>query len=164
MSSTANYGWSSGLSLSLLEKLKDDLKVAMRNKDTEVRDAIRQVMSEYPKLTVPITLESGKKTTRGKRPEEISDEDILGIIRGLVKSEKMVLEIKKEPSSVYLRTLESYLPRMATREELAAWIAEHIDVSKMKNAMQAMGPVMKHFGKQADGALVKEVLQERFGA
>jgi hypothetical protein len=26
--------------------------------------------------------------------------------------------------------------------------------------MQAMGPIMKHFGKQAEGRLVKQVLQE----
>jgi hypothetical protein len=26
--------------------------------------------------------------------------------------------------------------------------------------MQAMGPIMKHFGKQADGSLVKQILQD----
>ncbi len=154
------YGWASGSSFSLYETLKQDLKTAMRAKDADMRDAIRQVMSEYPKITVPITLESGKKTTRGKTAEEITDDDILGIIRGLVKSEKMVLEIKGLPSSPYLAALEAYLPRMATREEIRSWIRENIDLAAYKSALQAMGPVMKHFGKLADGNDVKSILKE----
>jgi uncharacterized protein YqeY len=157
---SADYGWIEGTGISLLEKIRQDLKAALRNKDHGVRDTLRQIMSEFPNLTVPIQLESGKKTTRLKKPEEITDEDILDIIRKLVKSEKIVLEARKETSSDYLQTLERYLPRMATREEIAAWIRANIDLSDFKSPMQAMGPVMKHFGKLADGSLVKQILQE----
>ncbi|MEN8751161.1 MAG: hypothetical protein AB1Z18_00160, partial [Desulfobacterales bacterium] len=107
---SADYGWIEGTGISLLEKIRQDLKAALRNKDHGVRDTLRQIMSEFPNLTVPIQLESGKKTTRLKKPEEITDEDILDIIRKLVKSEKIVLEARKETSSDYLQTLERYLP------------------------------------------------------
>jgi uncharacterized protein YqeY len=117
-------------------------------------------MSEFPKLTVPITLESGKKTSRPKKPEEITDEDIQNIIRSLVKSEKTVLELTKAESSEYLKILQSYLPQMADRAEIESWIQENVDFSRFKNPMQAMGTIMKHFGKLADGNLVKEILQE----
>jgi len=156
----ANYGWNRDMPISLLEKLKVDLKTAVLSKDAEGKNTIRLIMSEYPKLTVPLTLESGKKTTRLKKPEEITNDEILGIIQGLVKSEKIVLEIKKEVSSDYLRILESYLPQMATRTEIASWIEKNIDFSEFKKPMQAMGIIMKHFGKLADGNLVREVLQE----
>jgi hypothetical protein len=49
---------------------------------------------------------------------------------------------------------------MASREEIIAWISENIDFSDFKNKMQAMGPIMKHFGKQADGKMVNQILQE----
>lgn len=156
----AQYGWSADMPVSLLEKLKSDLKTAVRNRDTEAKNTIRQIMSEYPNLTVPLTLESGKKSFRLKKPDEISDDDILGIIQGLAKSEKTVLEMKKEAGSDYLRMLERYLPSMATREEIRQWITENIDFSDFKSPMQAMGPIMKHFGKLADGKRVKEVLAE----
>ncbi len=155
-----NHGWDKNMQISLLKKLKDDLKKAMLGKDNQVRDTIRIIMGEYPSLTVPITLESGKKTTRVKKPEEITNDDLLGIIRKLVKSEKTVLEIKKKDSSDYLIILASYLPNMATKEEITAWINENIDLSEFKNSMQAMGTIMKHFGKLADGNLVKQLLQE----
>ena len=159
-SAKGDYGWQSEMQTTLLEKLKQDLKSAMRNKDNAVRDAIRQVMSEFPNLTVPIKLESGKKTTRLKKPEEITNDDVIDIIRKLVKSEKTVLEAKKEESSIYLETLERYLPQMASREDIADWIKNNIDLSEFKSPMQAMGPIMKHYGKQADGSLVKQILQD----
>jgi len=153
-------GWGPDMPQSLHDKLKEDLKTAMRARNTAVRDAIRQVMAEFPRLTVPLTLESGKKTTRPKTAEEITNDDILGVIQGLVKSEKMVLEARKEKTSAYLETLNAYLPQMADREEIAAWIKENIDFSRYKSRMQAMGTIMKHFGKRADGRQVNQVLRQ----
>ena len=154
------YGWSQEISISLHEKIKKDLKKAMLQKDPEVRNTMRQIMAEFPKLTVPLTLESGKKSTRPKKPEEITDDDILGIIKGLVKSEQTVLEIKEEETSEYLEILQSYLPATASREEIVAWIRANIDFFQYQNKMQAMGPVMKHFGKLADGKEVNQILKK----
>ena len=92
-------------------------------------------MGEYPKLTVPLTLESGKKTFRVKKPEEITDDDLLGIIRGLVKSEKSVLELQKKENSPYLQVLESYLPRMASREEVLVITSYSIHYTKLYEAL-----------------------------
>ncbi len=160
MSDSTEYGWNQEIPLSLLEKVRQDLKTAMLNKDHEVRNSMRLIMAEFPKLTVPLTLESGKKTTRLKKPEEITNDDIIGIINGLVKSEQIVLEIKKEATSEYLEILQAYLPKMVNREEIVAWISENIDFSQYKNKMQAMGTIMKHFGKTADGKQVNQILQE----
>jgi uncharacterized protein YqeY len=146
---TEKYGWSQEMLTALLDKLKADLKHAMLNKDVQARSAVRQIMAEFPRLTVPITLESGKSTTRPKKSEEITNDDIIGIIQGLAKSERIVLNI-----------LKSYLPKMAPREEIISWIKANIDFSEYKNKMQAMGAIMKHFGKQADGKVVNEILQK----
>lgn len=159
MSDITEYGWNPEMPLSLLEKVKQDLKTAMLNKNQEARNAMRLIMAEFPKLTVPLTLESGKKSTRLKKPAEITDDDIIGIINGLVKSEQTVLEIKRETTSEYLEILKLYLPRMVSREEILAWIKENIDFSQYKNKMQAMGTIMKHFGKTADGKQVNQILQ-----
>jgi hypothetical protein len=154
-----SYGWNPEMPIGLQEKLKGDLKTAMRAKNETLRNAIRQVMSEFFRLTVPVTLEGGKRSSRPKKPEEITNDDIIGIIQGLIKSEHIVLEARKEASSDYLRILEAYLPRQATQEEIIAWVRENIDFSTFKNRMQAMGVVMKHFGKSADGKLVNQILQ-----
>ena len=157
---STDYGWNSASGTRLHDKIRTDMKAAMTNKDLLVRDTMRLIIGAFPDLTVPITLESGKKTTRTKTAEEITDEDIQGIIRKFVKSEKTVLELKGETSSAYLELLSSYLPKMAGEDEIKAWIQENVDLSSMKSPMQAMGTVMKHFGKLADGNQVKKILQE----
>ncbi len=157
---TQKYGWSQDMPLSLHDKIRADLKKAMLGKDQEVRNTLRLIIAEFPKLTVPITLESGKKSTRLKKPEEITDDDVIGIIKGLTKSEQTVLEITGQASSDYLEILQSYLPKMIDKEEITIWIKDNIDFSQFKNKMQAMGPVMKHFGKLADGKLVNQILKE----
>lgn len=154
------YGWNQDMDLSLHDKIRLDLKNSMLQKQNDIRDTLRVIMGEFPKLTVPITLESGKKTFRVKKPEEITDDDLLGIIRGLTKSEKSVLELQKKESSPYLKVLGSYLPEMADSEEVMTWINENIELAEYKSPMQAMGTIMKHFGKLADGNMVKGLLQE----
>ena len=161
MSDNTEYGWNPEMPLSLPEKIKQDLKTAMLAKNEEARNAMRLIMAEFPKLTVPLTLESGKKSSRLKTPQEITNDDIIGIINGLVKSEQTVLELKKETTSEYLEILKRYLPQQVGRAEIEAWIGENIDFSQFKNKMQAMGTIMKHFGKTADGKLVNQILQEK---
>jgi hypothetical protein len=157
---TPSYGWNTDMPMSLQDKLKQDLKLAMRARNDNLKNAVRQIMSEFFKLTVPVVLEGGKKSTRPKKPEEITNDDIIGIIQGLVKSEHIVLEAKKESTSEYLQILETYLPRQASREEIIAWIKASIDFGQYKNKMQAMGAIMKHFGKTADGKLVNQILRD----
>lgn len=154
------YGWSPGAGIALQEKLRRDLKLALRGRNDVLKSTIRQIMAEFFKLTVPVTLEGGKRSTRPKRAEEITDEEIVGIIQGLVKSERIVLAAKKETESEYLRILEAYLPRPVADEEIVAWIRANVDFSRYKNRMQAMGAVMQHFGKAADGKRVNRILAE----
>lgn len=153
------YGWDAAMGIPLYDKIRQDMKVAMVNKDKQVRDTMRLIMGAFPGLTVSITLESGKKTTRVKQPDEITDNEILDIIRKFVKSEITVLEHKQETTSDYLELLNTYLPQMAAPDDIRDWIQANVDFSQIKNPMQAMGTVMKHYGKLADGRVVQDILK-----
>jgi hypothetical protein len=72
-----------------------------------------------------------------------------------------VISLKPEQSPEYLHILEAYLPKMASEEDIRSWIEENVDFSKFKSPTQAMGAIMKHFGKQADGNVVKRILSEK---
>ena len=159
MSNTTKYGWNEASGMPLLAKLRSDLKAAIMSRNEAVKGAIRIIISEFPtKITLPITLESGKKSSRPKRDDEITNDEIITVIMGLCKSEKQTLEFTKQATSDYLQVLESYLPQMASEEEIMAWAKENIDLSQFKSPMQAMGAIMKHFGKTAVGNMVKKVL------
>lgn len=164
MENEYKYGWNEDLNQPLIQKMKQDLKHAVLHKNEAVRDAIRVAMGEFPtKITIPITLESGKKSSRPKKDDEIENDDIIAVLIGLSKSEKQTLELKKEESSKYLEVLHLYLPENATPDQIRLWIRENIDFSLMKSPMQAMAQIMRHFGRKADGNTVKTILQEIAG-
>lgn len=125
------------------ERIKKDLVDAIKAKDVDRREALRVILGEFDR--------QGKKT--------MTDEEVSGVLRKLAKSERETLDLKGEPDSAFIRTVEAYLPQKASDEEIAAYIRENIDFAAFKNTMQAMGPIMKHFGERADGHAVKRVLQ-----
>jgi hypothetical protein len=50
---TAQYGWDGSMGISLYDKIRQDMKAAMRKKDTAVRDTMRLIMGAFPEITVP---------------------------------------------------------------------------------------------------------------
>ncbi len=128
----------------LQEQIKKDLTLAMKARDEGKRDALRVILGEFGRL----------------EKKELSDDEVIKVMKKLLKSERDVLEKGgASDDSVFIQIIEHYLPKMATDEEIIAWINLNIDFSKFKNKMQAMGAIMKHFGTQADGNAVKKNLE-----
>ena len=122
----------------------------------------------------------------GKKPEETTDEDIYKLLKKYSKNErerqlyiqkhltesdveglkpselkklvhKKIQELGNELDILEVVIADSYLPIGVTEEDIKKYIDENIDLSKFKNKMQAMGPLMKQF-PNADGNFVKEIL------
>lgn len=131
--------------MSLQEQIKKDLAAAMKAKDDEKKSVLRVIMGEF-----------GRQAQK-----EINDEEVIKIIKKLIKSEKEVLERSgTDQSNRFLEVAESYLPQLAGEADIKAWITANIDFGDYKNKMQAMRPIMQHFGANADGNMVKKILSE----
>ncbi len=130
--------------MNLQELIKKDLVIAMKAKDESRKDTIRVILGEFAR--------SDKK--------EFTDEEVIGVLKKLLKSEMEMLDRKGESVSDFIGVIEGYLPRKASRVEVVAWIEDNVDFTQYKNKMQAMGPIMKHFGAMADGNEIKRILQE----
>jgi len=128
--------------MGLQESLQGDLKVAMKAKDSDRTWAIRVLIGEF-----------GRQVEK-----ELSDEQVIAIIKKLIKSERELLAAQGKDTSPFLSIMEEYLPTAATEEEIRAWIESNIDFSAFANRMQAMRPIMSHFGSAADGNVVKKIL------
>ena len=129
--------------MSLQEQIKKDLMAAMKAKDQATKDSLRVVMGEFGRLDA----------------KTLTDDQVIAVIKKLIKAEKEVLARTNADSSPFIETIERYLPQMATNEEIKSWIEANVDFSQFKNKMQAMGSIMKHFGATADGSRVKTILQ-----
>lgn len=131
--------------MNLQAQIKKDLSAAIKEKNENKKNTLRVVLGEFGRLD----------------KKELSDDEVIKILKKLIKSEREVLEQKGEAAdSAFIEIIEHYLPKMATETEIMAWIQQNIDFSQFKNKMQAMGLIMKHFGPRADGNSVKEILQK----
>jgi uncharacterized protein YqeY len=130
--------------MTIQQQIKKDLMNAMKAKDEDRKSTLRVIMGEF-----------GRSNTK-----ELEDDKVIKILKKLIKSEKETLEQQGvQESSPFIDIIETYLPQMATEEEITTWITGNIDFSQFKSKMQAMGPIMKHFGARADGNEVKAILQ-----
>ena len=129
--------------MSLQEQISAELKTAMKSRDRVKTDAVRVLIGEFQ-----------------RQPEkELTDQQVAGIIRKLIKSEKELLAASGSEDSGFIEVLEGYLPKQAGEDEIRKWIAENIDLGDFNNTMQAMKPIMAHFAGNADGNTVKKILQ-----
>ena len=129
--------------MSLQDNICAELKIAMKARDAERTGAIRIIIGEFGRQSAKI----------------LSDEQVVAIIKKLIKSEKELLAASAGKDSEYLTILEGYMPKQASEEEIRSLIAANIDFAAFKNKMQAMRPIIAHFGTAADGNVVKEILQ-----
>lgn len=129
--------------MTLQEKVQGELKVAMKAKDSDRTWAIRILIGEFGRQTEKV----------------LTDEQVVAIIKKLIKSERELLAAQGKDGSPFLTIMEEYLPQAASEDEIRAWIITNIDFSTFANRMQAMRPIMNHFGSAADGNLVKKILQ-----
>lgn len=127
------------------EQIKKDLVAAMKAKDEEKKNALRILIGEF---------------SRGET-KAVSDDEAIKHVKKLIKSERETLQKSgAEETNRYIEILESYLPKMATDEEVIQWISGNINFDNYKNKMQAMRDIMAHFGSSADGNQVKTILQK----
>ena len=131
--------------MSIQTQIKKDLMSAMKAKDEVRKDTLRVVMGEFGRA----------------ESKELSDDAVIKILRKLIKSEKETLaQVGSEEDSAFIQIIEGYLPQLADEDEITSWVKENIDLTQFKSKMQAMGPIMKHFGARADGNAVKAILQK----
>jgi len=145
------------------EKIREAMKTAMRAKEMEKVQTLRGLLAAFTNELV---------AQKRKPTEELSDADIIKIIKRAAKQRKDSIEqfekggrqelADKEKRE--LTILEDYLPETVSKEEIAKVVEAKItemdcagDMSKMG---MVMGAVMKEFGGNADGGDVKEVVQK----
>lgn len=146
--------------MTLLETLKEDMKSAMRAKETEKLTAIRGVLSAITNELVNL-----KRGPAG----ELSEEETVAVIRKEAKKRKdAVAEFEaagrddlKDAEAFELSVLEAYLPKLMEKDEIVAFVKEKIDsATEPVNKGPFVGVIMKDLAGKADGALVKEVVDE----
>ena len=143
----------------LKEKLLEDMKISMRDKNVIRKNVIQMVRAAI------LQVEKDKKI-------ELDDAQITEIIAKESKKRKdslpdyeksgredLIEEIKQE-----IEILSEYLPKPLSREEIEK-IVEEVITSTGASSMKDMGIVMKEakakIGPAADGRIINEIVKEK---
>lgn len=144
------------------EKIKEDLKGAMKAGDTEKRDVLRMIDSMIKNVEIE----------KGKRETGLSEEEIMEVLMRAVKQ-------RKDSASQYLaggrpelaekeqkeiEIISIYLPEQMNEEELSKVVVEVMESSDEKDMGKIMGQVMGRVKGRADGNLVRQIVQKQLEA
>ena len=142
----------------LKEELMQDLKDAMKEKDTVKKDTVQMVRAAI------LQIEKDKGI-------EVTDEKIIEIIAKEVKGKKdALIDFEKggrqdliDQTNQEIEILNKYLPKQLSREEIEEKVKEIIN-RLGATSIKDMGPVMKEakaeIGAAADGRTINEVVKE----
>lgn len=141
--------------MEIREKIMADMKDAMRAKDAVRLDTIRFLQSAIKYKEVEL------------RPNAITADDVLGVVKKLVKQRKESIEqfqqaarqdlVDKELAE--LKVLESYLPQQMSKEQIESVVTEVIAVLQAKT-IKDMGAVMKETLAKTKGAADNKTISE----
>ncbi len=148
--------------MSLQHTIQDQIKEAMKAKDTVKLGVVRGLVSAFTNELVAL-----KRTPQ----DELTDEEVLNVIRRAVKQRKDSIEQYKKggrddlvhDEEIELGVLESYLPAQMPKEEIikiAKSKMEELGGIDKSKAGQFVGTLMKELKGKADGDVVKSVVDE----
>lgn len=147
--------------MTLSEKINDDLKEAMKSKDTFKLGVIRMVKG---------AMQLAKKSPR----DELSDDDVINVLSKQIKMRReAIVQFEKagrddlvEQNKKEIDILSSYMPEELSSEELNA-ILDKVFEEVKPSSIKDMGLVMKTATPlvkgRADMALVSNLIKERLG-
>ena len=151
--------------MSLYATLREDMKNALKAKDATRLSVLRGL----------ITLCTQELTATQRTPQDVlTDEEVLALIRRSVKQRADAVEQYRSGNREDLaqaeeqeaEILKTYLPAPLSHEQLIAIAKkqkETLGVTEKKDFGRLMSAVMKETAGNADGAVVKQIVEELLG-
>ena len=144
--------------MNLKEKIKADIKEAMRAKDTAKRNTLRNLSAAIKQIEVD-------------ERKELSNSEVEAILTKYAKQREDALAQFKEAGredlvakeKAELAIVKSYLPEPLSDEELKALVEEivkEVGATSMKDMGKIMVAVKAKAGSRADGSKVNKIVKE----
>ncbi|AKS38962.1 MULTISPECIES: GatB/YqeY domain-containing protein [Anoxybacillus] len=144
--------------MSLLERLNNDMKQAMKNKEKDKLSVIRMVKSALQNEAIKL----GKTLTE--------DEELTVLSRELKQRKDSLQEFEKagrtdlvDKVKEEITVLELYMPKQLSEEELVQIVKEtiaEVGASSKADMGKVMGAIMPKVKGKADGSLVNKLVQQ----
>jgi len=144
--------------MSLKERIKNDIKEAMRAKDSARRDTLRNLSAAIKQIEVD-------------ERRELSDADVEQILMRYAKQREDALAQFKEAGrddlvakeEAELKIVKSYLPEPMSNEELQETLKrliQELGASTMKDMGKVMAKAKSVIGSRAEGGRISQIVKK----
>jgi uncharacterized protein YqeY len=151
--------------MSLRETFTAELKTAMLAKNVARVSTLRMITAKLKDIDI---------AARPKGVEQVPDDEIVGMLRGMVKSRRESVELYKQGNRVDLVdkeeaeivVIESFLPQQMDPDAVRTAVAEAISeagASTQKEMGKVMAILRAKFGSQIDMAKAGPVVKQMLG-
>jgi uncharacterized protein YqeY len=151
--------------MGVLSTLSEEMKNAMRSKDSLKLESLRAIKS-----AVLLAQTSG-----GGNSGELTDEDAIKLLQRLVKQRKESAAIFRdqnrpdlaETEEAQAAIVEEFLPVQMSDDELESTVGLIIETSEasgMKDMGKVMGMASKQLAGKADGKRIADIVKKKLGA
>jgi len=146
--------------MGLREKVLEDIKHAMKNKEADRLSAIRFLQAAIKNKEIEL------------RPNAIAEDDVIGVIKKLAKQRRdSIVEFEKagrndlvDKEKFELGVLENYLPAQMSPDQVAK-IVDEVIKAQGATSMKQMGGVIKEVmaktAGQADGKVISDLVKSK---
>lgn len=146
--------------MAIHENLKKEIPDAMRAKDAIKLQTLRSL----------VTAMTNEVVNKKRKPDEfLTDDEALAVLKRAANQRKDSIEQFEaagrselaEPEKLELAIIQGYLPAQMSEDEVKAAVtakAAELGVSSKADANKLIGALMRDLKGQADGALVKQVV------
>jgi uncharacterized protein len=139
----------------LRDQIYEDVKTAMKARDTVRLEAVRFVWSEIKRIEIDAK-------------HELTDEEIVEMLRKEIKRRKDAIEQIKAGGREELVTheqeqlsyIEAYVPQLMSESDVAV-VVDEVMAGGEKDFGKVMGMVMGKLKGKADGKTVQEVVKKK---
>jgi len=149
--------------MSLMQKISDDLKAAMKSRDQLRLETLRTIRAGLLEKKVE------KRPSGGMSPD-----DEMAVLNSASKKRKEAIEIYRnngrndlaEQEEKELLIIQEYLPKQLSNEEVENFIKQTITalgVTSPKDFGKVMSSVMKELKGKADGKLIQDTVKQLLG-
>lgn len=146
----------------LKQKLSDDLKAAMRTKESRRISTLRLILAAIKEQEITLRAESDKS--------ELTDDEIILILSKMVKQRKDSIRLYEEGGRVDLAeqekgeiaVIEGYLPKQMSREEIetvCAEVRDELEASGLKDMGRCMSVVKERYTGQIDMGEASKIMK-----
>lgn len=142
------------------ETLMEDLKEAMKNKDTIAKNTIQSIRAAVLQLEKDKQIEADDKVV-----EDVLMKEKKKRVDALEQFKKAEREDLIHQTEMEIQIIEGYLPEQMSEEEIRERLAETIQQMNADKSMfgQIMKMAKEEFGNAVDGKTLSSILKEMLG-